>query len=247
ALAERFEEIDAVLCPSETVRDDFVKVTGRGPERCHVVYPGRDLSRYRPPRDADERARLRRALGLPIAGPLIVAAGRLSAEKDVPTLLRAFARVAREHSDASLAIVGEGDARGQIEALIDALDLGSRARLLGYRDDVAEVFRAADLFGLTSTREAFGLVVAEAQATGLPAVVTACGGPEEIVADRETGYVVPAGDEGAVAERLNLLLTDPNLRAEMGIAARARAARFDLSAMVGGWRAVYEAALARRA
>lgn len=243
ALAARFEAVDAVLCVSRAVLEDFVGAIGRGRERCRVVYPGRDLGRYRPARDDAERARLREGIGLPPGAPLLVAVGRLSPEKDYPTLLEALARLPAR---VRLAIVGEGSERAALRATAARLGVEGRTHFLGYRADVAEILGAADVYVLASRREAFGMAAVEAQATGLPAVVTDCGGPVEIVEPGETGFVVPVGDPAALAGRIEALVASPDLRARMGAAARSRAARFDVDTMVAGWLEAYAAALARR-
>lgn len=119
------------------------------------------------------------------------------------------------------------------------LGLAERVRFLGRRDDVAALMQAADLYVATSVREGLPGSVIEAQASGLPAVVTRCGGPEEVVLDGTTGRVVPVGDAAAFAAATAELLADAPRRARMAAAARANAQRFRLEAMVDAWVALY--------
>jgi len=104
--------------------------------------------------------------------------------------------------------------------------------------------KCADLYVATSVREGLPGSVVEAQASGLPCVVTRCGGPEEVVADEITGVVVPVGDAESVANVVAALLADAPRRARMSAAARAGAARFDVKRMVDEWAALYRAAAA---
>lgn len=155
---------------------------------------------------------------------VVLAASRLTAAKDVPFLIRAFAQVRRQ--DARLVILGEGDERQRIEAEIERTGLGGRVELAGYRDWPWPWYAAARVFATTSRIEAFGLTVVEALAAGLPVVATDCGGPREILdlngaaaaLGREgvasvvcdgLGTLVVHGDEAAFARALEVALDDP--------------------------------------
>jgi glycosyltransferase involved in cell wall biosynthesis len=99
--------------------------------------------------------------------------------------------------------------------------------------------RLADLYVATSVREGLPGSVIEAQASGLPCVVTRCGGPEEVVVDGASGRIVAVGDDTAVAKAIGELALDPGRRARMGEAARANARRFDLERMADEWCDLY--------
>lgn len=144
---------------------------------------------------------------LAIREPRILFVGRMHPDKDLPTLLRAFARVTTP--DARLELVGDGPVRGQVEQLATELGLRDRVTFTGYLPNPAEAYRRARVLALTSRRESFGNVVAEALAHGLPVVSTDAAGPREILADGQFGAVVPIGDDGAVAAALDAALANP--------------------------------------
>ena len=104
----------------------------------------------------------------------------------------------------------------------DAL-LGDRVHFVGPRDDVPDVLRALDVLVNASVAEPFGLTLVEAQACGTPVVAMQSGGAPETVIDGETGFVVPAGDEAALAHAIDTLIGDDERRATMGRAARRHA------------------------
>ncbi|MFQ5784854.1 MAG: glycosyltransferase [Alphaproteobacteria bacterium] len=157
--------------------------------------------------------------------PLILGVGRLAAQKDFATLIRAFARL-RAERPARLAILGEGRERTALERLARTLGVANDVRMPGY---VAEPFvwmaRAAAL-ALSSRQEGFGNVLVEAMACGCPVVSTDCpSGPREILADGEYGPLVPVGDAAALARAIAGVLDAPPTRARL----RARAADFDVA------------------
>lgn len=156
--------------------------------------------------------------------PLILAVGRLKEPKDFPTLARALRRL--EPGSFQAQIAGDGPDRDQLEQL-----LPPGAVLLGDRDDVPELLGGADVFALASRSEGMPMSILEAMAAGVPVVASAVGGVPELVGDGETGLLVPAGDDEALADALRRLLEDPGLRRRFGEAGRARAlGRFDVGA-----------------
>ena len=125
--------------------------------------------------------------------------------------------------------------------LIRRLHLERHVFLAGFRADVLELLKSFDVFALTSTHEGMCTSLVDAMAAQKPAVATAVGGVPEVMADGETGFLVPAHHEAAVAEKLAALLKDGNLRRRMGDAALARARElFTVERMVAETAAVYE-------
>jgi len=133
-------------------------------------------------------------------GPVIVAIGRLLAVKDYPTLIRAFAQVKEKKPDARMIIFGEGVERFKLEFLIAKLGLGACVSLAGVTTNVFCNLKNADLFVLSSSREAFGNVIVEALAVGTKVVCTDCGGPREILEDGKYGCLVPIGNPSLLAQ-----------------------------------------------
>ena len=164
------------------------------------------------------------------AGDRMVFVGRLAAVKGVRVLLDALAEVRRTRPGATLTLVGDGPERAGIEAHAAALELSEAVRFTGYltQDEVAAELAAADLFVLPSFAEGVPVVLMEAMATGLPVIATRIAGIPELVEEGVSGLLVPPGDAVALAAAIGELLADPDRRAAMGRAGRAKvAAEFD--------------------
>jgi glycosyltransferase involved in cell wall biosynthesis len=158
--------------------------------------------------------------------PVVLSVGRLKAPKDFSTLLQALARLAPGTYTAR--IVGDGPERERLGEEARLLGLEGSVEFLGERDDVASLLDDADVFVLASRSEGLPMSVLEAMAAGLPVVASAVGGVPELL-DDETGRLVPPGDPRALAETLQDVLGDPELRRSLGRGARARVEdRFDL-------------------
>lgn len=142
------------------------------------------------------------------APPVILGVGRLVPQKDFGTLIRAFNRV-RERLDARLMILGDGEDRVALEALVADLGLVGQVRLEGFVSDPMPYFARSRLFVLSSRWEGFGNVLVEAMAAGLRVVSTDCpNGPREVL-DGTGNALVPVGDVGALAEAVVDMLEAP--------------------------------------
>ncbi|HEY6335645.1 MAG TPA: glycosyltransferase family 4 protein [Alphaproteobacteria bacterium] len=186
---------------------------------------GVDPVLFHPPSLPAERAATRSTLDTSEDAAVVLVVGRLVAEKGYLELFEAMRQV-----DAVLWVVGDrlpSDHASPIDQALEALarDPASsrRLRLLGYRDDVPALMRAADIFTLPSHREGMPRSIIEAMCTGLPVVATDIRGSREEVVQGETGALVRRRDANALAAALNRLVADPALRARQGAAGRARA------------------------
>ncbi|MBC7263910.1 MAG: glycosyltransferase family 4 protein [Chloroflexi bacterium] len=237
-----FPLTDCVICVSAAEQLDYLRATGILPERTRVILNGIDTERFRPGNGRE----LRQALTTGSAF-LVVTVCRLYIPRDFDTLLRAFDAL-RTDVPAKLWIVGDGPLRPMIEELVQRLDIEKQVVMLGMRRDVPDVLRAADVFVLTSRGwEGLPLTALEAQASGVPVVITDVGGSREAIADGKTGILVPPRDASALYRALLQLARDPGLRAKMGRAGRERAAtQFSLQRMARETAAVYEQFLTRR-
>lgn len=189
--------------------------------RVLAIGNGVDPSVFRPG-TAEERAAARAVLGVSDDAVVALMIGRMVAEKGYPELFEALARVPA----LTLACVGtrlESDHEGDVGAALAKVEGDARLRLLGYRTDVADLLRGADLFVLPSHREGMPRSIIEAMMTGLPVVATRIRGAREQVVDGETGFLMPVRDPAALAEALRRLVADAGLRARMGAAGRTRA------------------------
>ncbi|MBV9757590.1 MAG: glycosyltransferase family 4 protein [Alphaproteobacteria bacterium] len=194
-----------------------------------AVGNGRDPAVFRP--DPAARTRIRAALGTPDHRVVVTIVSRLVRVKGYPELLAAM----REVPDAELWVVGEKlpSDRDDLEPLFAGSGLGRRLRRLGYRADIPAVLAAADVFALPSHFEGLPMSIIEAMLAGLPVVTTDIRGPREQVVDGSTGLLVPPGQVPPLARALRHLVENPELRAAMGAAGRARAvALYDEGAVV---------------
>ncbi|MDT8307367.1 MAG: glycosyltransferase, partial [Anaerolineae bacterium] len=183
----------------------------------------------------------------PAATPTLLFVGRHRHYKGVDDLLRAMPGL-----EARLLIGGDGPLRASWERLAQALGVAERVHFLGNVSDeeLPRLYASADVFVLpaNSRAEAFGKVLLEAMASGLPCVTTEVGtGTSTVVQEGVTGFVVPPRDPAALGIALQRLLANPELRAEMGAAGRARVrAEFTPQQMAARVQAVYDGVLAAR-
>ena len=181
---------------------------------------GRDPAVFHP--DPAARARVRAALAVPLDRVVVIAVSRLVRHKGYPELAAAM----RDVPGAELWVVGDrlaSDRGEDMGAALQQAGLGARLRLLGYREDIAALLAAADIFALPSHFEGLPMSVIEAMLTGLPVVATDISGPREQVVHGETGLLVPPRQVPPLAAALARLAADPPLRAAMGEAGRRRA------------------------
>jgi glycosyltransferase involved in cell wall biosynthesis len=166
----------------------------------------------------------------------LLAVGRLAHEKGFDLLIRAFARIAGTHADWDLVIMGEGKLRAGLVQMIDATGLASRISLPGFDPHVREAMRRADLFVLSSRFEGIPNVLLEAMSEGRACVSFDCDtGPRELIEHGRNGWLVPAGDVPALAEALDSLMCDADLRERLGIRARDVRTRYSLPVILGQW------------
>ncbi|MGE5477840.1 MAG: glycosyltransferase [Bacteroidales bacterium] len=158
----------------------------------------------------------RATFSTPEGAPLILALGRLHPNKAFDVLIRALAHVPQAY----LWLAGEGPLRAELEALAAHVGVVSRVRFLGWRDDVASLFAAADFFVCPSRHEPLGNVVIEAWAQGIPLVAAASEGPRQLLHDGTDGMLVPLEDDAAMAAALNRLIADRELAERLGAAGR---------------------------
>lgn len=179
-------------------------------------------------------------------GCTLLACGRLTKQKDYPTLLRAFALLRGD--GLRLNILGDGELRESLQRLVSDLGLADRVTFLGFQRDPFSHMRAADIFVLSSRWEGFGNVLVEAMAMGTPVVSTDCPhGPAEIIADGKTGLLVPTGQPEALAAALQRLIDDPALRQSLGQAGQARARDFSAERVGAAYAAHFRAVAAKAA
>lgn len=148
----------------------------------------------------------------------IVSVGRLDANKNHEMMIRAFAGLADKYPEYTLTVYGEGELRESLQKLIISLTLEERVFLPGVIPDVADKIGRASLFLLTSYSEGISNALIEAMALGLPVIATdvPSGGTQELIRHEENGLIIPTGDEEALKEAMDRLLSDRAFAARLG-------------------------------
>jgi glycosyltransferase involved in cell wall biosynthesis/ribosomal protein S18 acetylase RimI-like enzyme len=204
------------------------------PGRAELLGNGTDLSRFDPGRVGPDRvARLRRELGLPADALVVGAVGRLVAEKGYRELFAAARAVRRRDPRVRFLVVGSPDL-DKADAITEAelAEAAADVCFAGWRDDVADLLAAMDVFVLASWREGMPRSAIEAAAMARPLVLTDIRGCREVARHDREALLVPARDPGALAAAILRLAADPALRSRLGAAARDRARqRFDEAAV----------------
>lgn len=228
-----FAAADRVIAVSHFIAD-ALRAAGCPEGKIVVHYIGVDTSRFTPgpaPRAAHE----------------VLYVGRLVEKKGVTHLIRAMAEVRRAVPAAELTVAGDGPLREGLER--EAAQLGVPARFLGVQTpaQVQELMRRAAVLCGPSIADARGnaeglpITFLEAQACGLPLIVSTSGGTGEGIVHGETGFLFSPGDEALLAQQLRTLLGDPELRARMSVAARAHVERhFDLARQTAVLEGIYD-------
>jgi glycosyltransferase involved in cell wall biosynthesis len=203
ALVRRaYPRADAVVCVSTGVAEDLITRLGVPAHKVSVIYnPVVDQELL----DA-ATAPANHAWLEDDAERVFVASGRLTAQKDFPTLIEAF-RLLKSKVQARLIILGEGEERGRLEAMISASNLSGDVDLHGFVENPYAYLSRADAFVLSSRWEGLPTVLIEALACGCPVVSTDCpSGPREILQDGKYGALVPVGDAAALCDAMAQVL-----------------------------------------
>ena len=215
--AERvaFRLADRVIANCHVVENQLIR---EGVSRGKIVqhYNGLDMERLKV-RPGLRRAEALAGFGLPEDRRYIsIVANLHNPVKDHPMFLRAAARVRARVPDAAFAIAGEGELMDGLRTLAAELGIEQDVFFIGRCDKVGDLLFASDVGVLSSKAEGFANAILEYMAAGLPVVATEVGGAREAIADNETGYVVPSGDDVSMAARIIDLLNSPERARAMG-------------------------------
>ena len=221
--AERgaFKLAHAVVANAGAVKEHLIEL-GVPREKIVVIYNGLDMTRFNlngDAREALQRLDLETLRGRPV---ITMVANFEYRVKDHPMLLRAAQRVKSEVPEAVFVIAGEGELRAETEKLASELGLNESCLFIGRCASVPDLLAASDVCVLSSQAEGFSNSILEYMAAGCAVVATNVGGASEAIVEGETGYLVNAGDDRAMAERLISLLRDPETRRTMGLNGRRR-------------------------
>ena len=227
---------DALVAVSRFVARQWQDMAVGSEDQYRVIPNGIDVDHYA----AGE--------ALALAGsPRLVVVGSLTREKGIEVALRALAHLGGEFPDLRFYVVGDGPLRSELEALAGRLGLTARVDFVGIQQDVRSYFAGCDLVLMPSLREGMGLAAVEAMAAERAVVASRTGGLPEVVAEDETGLLVPPSDAQALAAAVAALLRDPQRRQAMGRAGQARArGAFSRQRSLAALAAVYEELLVRK-
>jgi glycosyltransferase involved in cell wall biosynthesis len=215
---------DRIICISDSVRAHILQDQPHAAKLVEVVRNSIPL----PPEPTRTIEEMRRELGLRADLPVVGMIGRVSPWKGQEIFVRAAAIVRSEGIASQFVAIGgvfdnERHHLDRLKELITSLNLQNLVKIEGFRKDARELIAAFDVLVLPSILpEPFGLVVAEAMAAGKPVIATAQGGPTEMVVEGETGFLIPPNDPSALASAIKNLLTNPEVTARLGKAARQR-------------------------
>ncbi len=198
--------VERHVCVSEAVAKFSIE-RGRLPaEKIAVIANGVDAERYQTAAAADTTQ-----FGIPAGAPIVLFVGRLDAQKGPLDLLHALRLLSARHDDVHALFVGEGSLREEMEAAIRASEFQQRVHLIGWRNDVPELMKAASCLVLPSYWEGMPNVILEAMASGLPVIATEVEGTTELLQrggkSGELGLLVPVGSPAMLAEGIEQILT----------------------------------------
>lgn len=231
--------IDHAIAVSKSTADFLIRDRFVPEDRVDVVFNGAPLDQFAP-RSRDEGYAIRGELGLPMAAPVITTIGRLNAQKGHDTLIAAAALVVAKVPDARFLIAGDGDLLEPLKAHAARLGISESIVFAGHRRDIPAILAATDVLCISSNYEGTPLVLFEAMAAGKAVVSTAVDGCREVLQDRKTGMLVPAGNPGKLGEALTAVIQDVPLRARLEKGAAIAAKRYDISECMRHMQQIYD-------
>jgi glycosyltransferase involved in cell wall biosynthesis len=232
----KYRQIDRFIAASEAIRGVLV-ADGIPAGQIVVVHDGIDVAKIGRLPAVDIRAEF----WLPHGAPVIANVGALVPHKGQKYLVEAMTHVLREVPDAHVVIFGEGELRAALERQIKELHLEKHVLLAGFRPDVLQMVKTADLFVMSSVTEGLGSTVLDAMAMQLAVVGTRAGGIPEAVSDGTTGLLVPPAHAEDLAQAMVRLLKDPARRSRMADAGLKRVTEhFGVGRMLQGTLDAYQ-------
>lgn len=230
------------LCVSQAVQADVCRTLRLPADKAPVLYNGVDTERFRP--DADLRARTRASLGIDDSALAVLVPARLHENKNPLGVLKAFAEArARTGANALLLYAGAGPMEAALREAIAAADTGDSVHVMGKRDDMPDLYNAADVVLLSSFKEGFSNAIVEALACGRSVIAADVGGNREAIDRAEVGWIHGAGDMETLAKQLAEAFAEGAGLHRRAAACRARGLDFGLDKLVDETDALYRNAL----
>lgn len=210
-----YDQMDQIYVSSQ---NSFDELTERGikAEKIRIMPRGINTEVFHPSKQCDI---LTTNFGVDEAALKFLYVGRVSREKNLPILVNAFKALCKTSDKAHLTVVGDGPYADEMKHLLKDYPVTFTGYLSG--EPLCRVYASADIFVFPSTTDTFGNVVLEAQASGLPVIVSDLGGPCENMLDQKTGIIVKSDDVAALSSAMQQFLNTPRLRGQMAEHARA--------------------------
>jgi len=207
-----------ILAVSEEVKQRLVSFYRYPAERITTVFHGVDTDRFR--NDPKVKREMRDRLGFSKDDILFISTARLSTEKRIDRLIRAFDAIYSEHKNIRLLLLGTGSLEAELKTLAGSLPCVDRIAFLGFQEDVSDYLKMSDVYVLPSDIEGLGIALLEAMATGLICVATHNPGPNEILQGPHRGFLVEKTDEGIRQGMINALRLSPDEKLRLAEQAR---------------------------
>lgn len=213
-----FKQAKRIIAVSKGVSESLLKSGFISPEKVSTIYNGVDV---------DKLGKIEKAN----SDLVVTTIGELREHKGQEDFIRATAIVAEKYPNVKFLIIGKDNSANQsyqiiLENLVEKLNLKDKVIFTGWLEKPSEIYAAFDIFVSSARSEPFGLVIAEAMASGKAVVATKTVGAKELLIDNESGKLVEVGNVGQIADAIKEILEDKNLRQTLGKNARKRAKEF---------------------
>jgi len=218
-----YSQVTKIFVLSNFLKENILETCPVRDDEVTVIPGGIDLHKYDVPTGI--RDKIRREWNILPSAVVFGTIGRIDRGKGYLELIQAFSELVKNEIDTRLIIVGEPTAgetefAGELNGLISELNLTGYVQFTGFRSDVAEILSAIDIFVLASYGEAFGYVLLEASASGLPIIATNAGGVPDIVVNGKTGLLIPPHDAESLRNAMRVLASDQTMRVNLGLEGR---------------------------
>ena len=206
---------DRIIALTQNEKEDYTAQRIAGKDRCVVIPSGIELAQFRE-LSQDEKAELKKEIGIPENFAVVGTAGRLVPVKDPGSLIEASRHIIARFPETCFLFAGDGPLKKYLQKKAVSMGIEENIFFLGWRDDVARILSLLDIFCLPSLNEGMGRVLAEAMALGKPIVASRAGGIPDLITHGRNGFLVPPQNPEELAGHIQRLLEDKGLREKMG-------------------------------
>ena len=214
-----FRTLTHILFVNNISRHAYHKLYAIPQQRCKTIYNGIDVNKYINVASTC-RENIRRSLEVKADEFLVLATGNLTEIKGQKYLILAINSLVKNGTPVKCLIAGEGNLRNKLQEMIKELKLNNRITLLGYRNDIAELLSASDIYCMPSLKEGLGYGILEALASGVPVIASNVGGIPEVITDELNGLLVKPRDSDSLAKAIKTLINSPELRQKLSAAGK---------------------------